>query len=67
MNEWHRELVLVQSCQNVPAAGNFAAFSQILAAYSTLHFTRCPLAGKARDLAFAASYSVYAAYCYKTF
>ena len=36
----------VQPCQNVPTAGNFAAFSQFLAAYSTLDFTRSPLAGK---------------------
>ena len=35
-----------QSCQNVPAAGNFAAFSQFLDAYSTLDFTMSPLAGK---------------------
>ena len=35
-----------QPCQNVPAASNFAAFSQFLAAYSTLDFTRSPLAGK---------------------
>ena len=37
---------LTQPCQNVPAAGNFAAFSQLLAAYSTLNFTTNPLAGK---------------------
>ena len=37
---------LPQPCQNVPAAGNFVAFSQFLAAYSTLDFTRSPLAGK---------------------
>ena len=36
----------VQSCQNVPAADNFAAFSQFLAAYSTLDFTKNPPAGK---------------------
>ena len=36
----------LQPCQNVPAASNFAAFSQFLAAYSTLDFTRSPLAGK---------------------
>ena len=30
----------------MPAAGDFAAFSQFLAAYSTLDFTRSPLAGK---------------------
>ena len=30
----------------MPAADNFAAFSQILAAYSTLDFTRSSLAGK---------------------
>ena len=30
----------------MPAAGNFAAFSQFLAAYSTLDFIRSPLAGK---------------------
>ena len=35
-----------QPCQNVPAAGNFATFSPFLAAYSTLDFTRSPLAGK---------------------
>ena len=28
------------------AGGNFAAFSQFLAAYSTLDFTMSPLAGK---------------------
>ena len=33
-------------CQNVPAAGNFATFSQLLVAYSTLDFTMSPLAGK---------------------
>ena len=33
-------------CQNVQAAGNIATFSQFLAAYSTLDFTRSPLAGK---------------------
>ena len=36
---------LQQPCQNVPVAGNFAAFSQFLAAYSTLDFTRNPRAG----------------------
>ena len=36
----------LQPCQIVPAAGNFAVFSQFLAAYSTLEFTRSPLAGK---------------------
>ena len=35
-----------QPCQKVPAAGNFAAFSPFLAAYSTLDFTMSPLAGK---------------------
>ena len=35
-----------QPCQNAPAAGNFAAFSPFLAAYSTLYFTMSPLAGK---------------------
>ena len=35
-----------QPCQNVPAGNNFAIFSQCLAAYSTLDFTRSPLAGK---------------------
>ena len=35
-----------QSCQNVPADGNFVPFSQLFAAYSTLDFTRSPLAGK---------------------
>ena len=29
-----------QPCQNVPAAGNFATFSQFLAAYSIMDFTR---------------------------
>ena len=28
-----------QPCQNVPAAGNFAAYSQIFAAYLMLEFT----------------------------
>ena len=37
---------LIQPCQNVPAAGSFAAFSQFIAAYSTLDFTKRPLAGK---------------------
>ena len=35
-----------QPCPNVPAGSNFAPFSQLLAAYSTLDFTRSPLAGK---------------------
>ena len=35
-----------QPCQNVLAAGNFATISQFLATYSTLDFTRSPLAGK---------------------
>ena len=35
-----------QPCQNVPAAGNFAAFSPFLAAYSILNFTMSPMAGK---------------------
>ena len=35
-----------QPCQNVPTAGNIAAFSQLLAAYSTLDSKRSPLAGK---------------------
>ena len=35
-----------QPCQNVPAASNVTAFSQFFAAYSTLDFTRSPLAGK---------------------
>ena len=35
-----------QPCQNVPAASNFAAFSQLLAAYSILDFTGSLLAGK---------------------
>ena len=35
----------LQPCQNVPAAGNFAAFSPFLAAYSTLDFTMSPQAG----------------------
>ena len=35
-----------QPCQTVPAAGNFAAFSQFFATYFTLDFTRSPLAGK---------------------
>ena len=30
----------------MPAAGNFVTFSQCLAAYSSLDFTRSPLAGK---------------------
>ena len=34
------------ACQNMPSASNFAAFSQFLVAYSTLDFTRSPLAGK---------------------
>ena len=37
---------ILQPCQNVLAAGNFAIFSPFLAAYSTLDFTRSPLAGK---------------------
>ena len=37
---------VTQPCQNVPAACNFATVSQFLAAYSTLNFTRSPLAGK---------------------
>ena len=37
---------ITQPCQNAPAASNFAAFSQFFAAYSTLHLTRSPLAGK---------------------
>ena len=36
----------MQPCQNVPAAGNFAAFSLFFAAYSTLDFTMSALAGK---------------------
>ena len=36
----------MQPCQNVPAAGNFAAFNPFLATYSTLDFTMTPLAGK---------------------
>ena len=36
----------MQPCQNVPAASNFATFSPFLAAYSTLDFSRSPLAGK---------------------
>ena len=52
---YHRTLMLQvqrsllspsQPCQNVPAACNLAAFSQLLAAYSTLDFTMSPLAGK---------------------
>ena len=35
-----------QPCQNVPAAGNFAAFIPFLVAYSTLDFTMSSLAGK---------------------
>ena len=31
--------IIIQRCQNVPAAGNFAAFSPFLATYSTLNFT----------------------------
>ena len=37
---------LVQPCQNAQAVSNFAPSSQLLAAYSTLDFTRSPLAGK---------------------
>ena len=33
-------LTRLQPCQNVPAAGNFPAFSQFLPAYSTWDFTR---------------------------
>ena len=36
----------IQPCQNVPAASNFTTFSPFIAAYSTLDFTRSPLAGK---------------------
>ena len=36
----------LQPCQNVSAAGKFAIFSQFLPSYSTLDFTRSPLAGK---------------------
>ena len=47
---WHtcNFMILLQDwpCQNVPGAGNFAAFSQFLATYSTLYFTSSPLAGK---------------------
>ena len=35
-----------QPCQNVLAVGKFATFSQFLAAYSTLDFTKSPLASK---------------------
>ena len=35
-----------QPCQNVPAGSNFTPFSQLLATYSTMDFTRIPLAGK---------------------
>ena len=35
-----------QPCQNKPAADYCAAFSKFLASYSTLDFTRSPLAGK---------------------
>ena len=35
-----------QPCQNVPTGSNFSAFSQILATYTTLDFTKSPLAGK---------------------
>ena len=55
-----------QPCQNVPAAGNFAIFSLFLAAYSTLDFTRIPLAGKG-TWCLLPYYSFYAAYCYKIF
>ena len=43
---WLPLVLLLQPCQNVLVAGNFATFSQFLAAYSTLDFTRNPLAGK---------------------
>ena len=36
----------LQPCQNVLAASNFATFSIFLAVYSTLDFTRSPLASK---------------------
>ena len=39
-------MVVIQPCQIVLATGNFAAFSQLFASYSTLDFTRSPLAGK---------------------
>ena len=35
-----------QPCQNVLAGGNFSPFSQFVATYSTLDFTRSPLVGK---------------------
>ena len=38
--------VCIQLCQNVLTGGNFAAFTQLLVAHSTLNFTRSPLAGK---------------------
>ena len=42
----NNEHIVCSPFQNVPAAGNFAAFSQFLAAYSTLDITRKLLAGK---------------------
>ena len=40
------QLIGTQPCQNVPAVSNFAAFSRLPAAYSTLDFTGSPLADK---------------------
>ena len=43
----HPKIILrPEPCQNILAAGNFAAFSPFLAAYFTLDFTMSPLAGK---------------------
>ena len=39
-------MTCMQPCQNVLATSNFATFSQLLADYSILDFTRSPLAGK---------------------
>ena len=36
----------LQPGENVPAACNFATFSQLLAAFSTLNFTKSLIAGK---------------------
>ena len=39
-------IICFQLCQNVRAAGNFAAFNRLLAAYPTLDVTRSSLVGK---------------------
>ena len=44
--EWPPIPYTSQPCQNVLAAGNFASFSQFVAASSTLDFNKNPLAGK---------------------